>query len=149
MDAYTLIKIIGIFLILQTAIIFYLFFKVYGYSIRFNAAKTFYKKTIVGYEISLWKKTSEYSNHGRTLFYIPIRNSESTALKEDIERMQKNSRQNQRQNLIALLSWQKTEKQVLEFEKEYSEVNPQLVYDLCIERIREINPDYFKYNPLP
>ena len=149
MDAYTFIKIIGIFLILQSAIIFHLFFKVYGYSIRINTETTFLNKTVVRYSVELWRKVNDYSSYGKTLFYIPIRNKEKTELKEDIERMKNSFAHHQRQKISAMLSWEETEKQVLEFEKTYSEVNPQLVYDLSLERIREINPDYFKYNPIP
>jgi hypothetical protein len=113
------------------AIIYLLIAKQTHLSISLRREETTWEKTLLGYRITLWKKTSEYSSRGIYSIYIPIRNKRKTELKEDINRMiHKYNYQGKLQHLSAMFSWLKTWEQVRQFEKDYSVVDRKIVENL-------------------
>jgi hypothetical protein len=122
----------NILIILNTLAIIYLFLvKQANLSITLQKEKTIWEKTLLGYRIILWKKTSEYSSRGLYSVYIPIKNKKKTELTEEINRMiAKYSPQAKQQQLSAMFSWLKTWKEVRQFEKDYSVVDRKIVENL-------------------
>jgi hypothetical protein len=100
------------------------------YYIGIRKNETFHYRTVLGYYITLWKSTSEFSASGVYTIYIPIRNAKKIKLEEEIERMMQYSYQNKYQSLNAMFSWLKTEKQVEQFEKDYSVIDRKIVEKL-------------------
>jgi hypothetical protein len=100
-------------------------FKLY-FTIRKD--ETFSVNTLVGYYITLWRKTT-YGANGIYTLYIPVKNKHKTELKEEIERFQKN-KTNRDYTLRAKFSWLKTQKEVNKFKTDYEILNPELVNEL-------------------
>lgn len=92
---------------------------------------TTWDKILLGYRLSLWKKTSEYSASSKHSIYLKIRNKKSTEMKEDAIRMISiYSQQNKLQSLTAKFSWLKTWNEVKEFQKYYTCVDQNIVENL-------------------
>lgn len=100
------------------------------YHIGIRKNETFHYRTVLGYYITLWKSTNESSANGIYTTYIPIRNAKKIKLEEEIERIMQYSYQNKYQSLNAMFSWLKTEKQVEQFEKNYSVIDRKIVEKL-------------------
>lgn len=94
---------------------------------------TFYADTIVGYNITLWKKTSENCASGLYTIYIPVKNKKRVEVDENVLRLINGSVQDKRQFLYATFSWFRNWKDVREFEKNYSVVDEKLVKRLINE----------------
>ena len=118
--------------ILNTLTIIYLLLtKQVKLSISVSKEETFWDKTLIGYRITLWKKTSEYSSNGIYSIYIPIKNKKRAELEEEVNRMiNLYSHQGKLQSLSAIFSWLKTWEQVRQFEKDYSVVDRKIVENL-------------------
>lgn len=118
--------------ILNTLAIAYLLLtKQVKLSISVIREETFWNKTLLGYRITLYKKTSEYSSRGIYSIYIPRRNKKKTELGEEVNMMiSKYSQQRKLQYLSAMFSWLKTWEQVRQFEKDYSVVDRKIVEKL-------------------
>jgi hypothetical protein len=114
--------------ILNTIAIAYLFYKKGKFYINWRKDTTFIKNTLVAYQITLWKKTSEFSASGVYTLVIPIKNKKKVEKKEEINRMIATySQQNKLQTLSAIFSWLKTWEEVRHFEKDYSVVDRKIV----------------------
>ena len=98
------------------------------YYFTFTKEKTFYKKTLLGYLITLWRKET-YGASGVYTLYIPIRNRRKIELKEEVERLIKD-RTNTPYTLRAKFSWLKTWEEVKQFERDYSIVDAEIVNEL-------------------
>lgn len=98
-------------------------------SVTIREERTFSNKTLLGWDIILWKSRGHGSKSSIFNLRIPIRNRKKTILKEDINRLIQD-KTNQNYTLNAMFSWLKTEKQVLTFKKDYQIVNPSLVNSL-------------------
>jgi hypothetical protein len=122
----------NILIILNTlAIVYLLLTKQADLSISVRREETTWNKVLIGYRITLWKKTSEYSSRGIYSIYIPRRNKRKTELEEDVNRMiNKYSHQGKLQSLSAMFSWLETWEQVRQFEKDYSVVDRKIVENL-------------------
>jgi hypothetical protein len=120
--------------ILNTLVIFYLLLvRNNKYYFELRKDTTFSVNTLVGYQITLWKKKS-FGANGVWGFYIPIRNKKKVELKEEVDKLiNKYSKQNQQQSLNAIFSWLKTWEEVKQFKKDYYIVNPKLVDDLVTD----------------
>ena len=117
--------------ILNTIAIVYLFFKKSMFYINCRKEVTFIKNTVVGYNITLWKKTSEFSATGVYTLRIPIKNKKKVEMEEEIDRMiSAYSHQGKLQTLSARFSWLKTWEEVRQFEKDYSVVDRKIVENL-------------------
>ncbi len=100
-------------------------------TIEFRKEKSFSNRTLLGYEVMLWRKNSDYSSSGSRLIYIKIRDKKKVETQEEVLRMiGKYSDQQKRQTLSAKFSWLKTIEEVKQFEKDYSVVDRKLVADL-------------------
>jgi len=99
-------------------------------SVTISKDETFSNRTLVGYHITLWKSTSEYSSSGIINIYIPIKNKKKVELKEDIERLLDKKNPNVKYTLRARFSWLKTWKDVKQFEKDFSVVDKEFVEEL-------------------
>lgn len=119
--------------ILNTLLIIYLILskntKIY---FSFGKNKTIFENTLIGYEIILWKRLSNYSSTGILVLRIPIKNKRKTELKEEIERLLKGNKQNIIQTLHAKFSWLKTWEEVDQFKKDYLIVDKELVEKLIL-----------------
>lgn len=109
------------------AIFYILLVKESKYYIDIRKNETFHFNTLLGYYITLWKSTSEYSASGIYTIYLPIRNRKKIEFEEEIQRMMQYSDSNKLQSLSTKFSWLKTEKEVEEFEKNYSVVDRKMV----------------------
>lgn len=116
--------------IFNTIAIAFLFYKKGKYYINLRKDTTFINNTVVGYHITLWKKTSEYSASSVYTLVIPIKNKKKVEKQEDIERMTKYSYQKKQQTLSAKFSWLKTWDEVEEFKKDYTIVDKNIVESL-------------------
>lgn len=117
--------------ILNTLAIIYMLYKQSKLYIEFTKDTTFFDKTLVGYRIVLWKKTSEHSAKGVYTLKIPLKNKQKTETQEEVNRMiAKSSPQQKLQMLNAKFSWLKTEKEVKQFEKDYMCVDQKIVENL-------------------
>ena len=98
---------------------------------QFRKEKSFSNSTLLGYEVMLWRKNSDYSSSGSRLIYIKIRDKKKVETQEEVLRMiGKYSDQQKIQTLSAKFSWLKTIEEVKQFEKDYSVVDRKLVADL-------------------
>lgn len=107
--------------ILNTIAILILFFKIVIIKITVRKDKTFWDKTLTGYDVWINK------------FYlrVPIRNKRKTELSEDVQRMiAKYDNQSKVQALSAKFSWLKTLDEVRQFEKDYTVVDSKIVESL-------------------
>ena len=109
------------------AIFYILLVKESKYYIGIRKNETFHFNTLLGYYITLWKSTSEYFDRGIYTIYLPIRNRKKIEFEEEIQRMMQYSDSNKLQSLSTKFSWLKTEKEVEEFEKNYSVVDRKMV----------------------
>lgn len=117
--------------ILNTLAIIYLILAVKSiYYIDISKEQTFSAHTLLGYQVTLWKKTSEYSASGIYSIYIPIRNRRKIELREEILRLMNPKNPNTRYTLNAMFSWLKTWEEVRQFEKDYSVVDSAFVQHL-------------------
>ena len=117
--------------ILNTLFIIYMLCKQSKLYIEFKKDTTFWNKTLIGYRIVLWKKTSEHSAKGIYTLKIPFKNKRKTETQEEVNRMiAKSSQQQKLQTLSARFSWLKTEKEVKQFEKDYICVDQKIVENL-------------------
>jgi hypothetical protein len=118
-------------IILNTlAIVYILIFKDAKYYFTFRKNETFINKTLLGYHLTLWRKTS-YGATGIFSYYFPIRNRHKVETREEVERMINSySQQNKLQSLSAKFSWLKTWKEVKQFEKDYLVVDRKIVENL-------------------
>jgi len=117
--------------ILNTIALVYLFYKKGDFYIDFKKETTFLRNTFLGYTITLWKKTSEYSSSGVYTLNIRIKNKEKTEKEEEINRMIASySQQNKLQTLSAKFSWLESWKEVRQFEKDYNVVDRKIVKGL-------------------
>ena len=113
------------------AIVYLLLTKQAHLSISARRQEACFSKTLIGYSITLWKKTSEYSSRGIYSIYIPIRNKRKVELEEEVNRMiHKYDHQAKLQRLTATFSWLKTWEEVKQFEKDYSVVDRKIVENL-------------------
>lgn len=117
--------------ILNSLVLIVILWKQNLYSVSFTAYRTTRKDTLLGWELTVWKmfRNGTWAS-GSIILRIPIRNRKKTELREEVERMKKYSAQNKLQNLTAMFSWLKTWKDVKEFEKNYSVVDPEIVSSL-------------------
>lgn len=127
--------------ILNTLLIIYLILQhKLKYYIGISKKETFWKKTLLGYQITLWKKTSEWRvTNAVCSIYIPIRNRHKTELREDIERLMGLENSTKINTLIAKFSWLKTWDDVGQFEKDYSIVDPDYVKKLVSNFTPKLN----------
>lgn len=118
--------------ILNTLAIVYLIFGTkIKYYLRFTKELSSCNKTLLGYRLILWKKTSEFGAEGKGLVYLKIRDRNKTEKQEDANRMiAKYSQQNKLQALTAMFSWLKTWDEVREFQKYYTCVDKNIVDNL-------------------
>jgi hypothetical protein len=118
--------------ILNTIAIAFLFYKKGSYYIEFYKDKTD-GKILVAYEITLWKRISEYSANSVYTLIIPIRNKDKIVKQEEIKKL-KTLLTDDKQKVIRLLSarfsWLKTWEEVRQFEKDYSVVDIKVVANL-------------------
>lgn len=122
--------IILIITILNTLAILYIIFRSYvSVYVDLRKDTTFSNNTLVGYRLTLWKKTN-YGSTGIYSLYIPIKNKRKVELSEEIERLLKPNNPNRRYTLGATFSWLKTIEQVLQFQKDYSVVDEAYVNEL-------------------
>lgn len=113
--------------IINTLLIAYLYFKQTGITFGITKKTTFYKETVTGFILTVWKKRTNYYEGIYTL-NIPIRNHVKTELAEEIEWMMTDDGKNQK--LKAKFSWLKTDKEVDKFKKDYYIVDPEFVQQL-------------------
>ena len=113
--------------ILNTLILVYLLIRG-KYKITITGNKTWYYGIITGFDITLWR-VGEYSSTGIVTILIPIRNKRKADIQDEISFINKNP-QNKLQILSAKFSWLKTEKQVKQFQKDYSIVDEHIVKKL-------------------
>lgn len=106
--------------ILNTVAIIAIFFKVKIITVTVHRNETFWNKTLIGW--SIWIN--------KLFIRIPVRNARRTELKEDVDRMIKDCRQNKIQKLTAMFSWLKTWEEVRQFEKDYKIVDKEIVEKL-------------------
>lgn len=111
--------------ILNSVILLYLII-----SRKSNLYITFERDTLVGYDITLWKNTSESCSNGIYTLHIPLKNKNKVELSEEVSRLINGSMQNKRQALTAKFSWLKTWEEVRQFEKNYSVVDTRIVENL-------------------
>jgi hypothetical protein len=117
--------------ILNTLAIAYLFYKQNGLYLEFKKDRTFINHTLVGYEVTLYRRDSKYFSTGIYTISIPIRNKEKVEKREEILRMVASySPENIRYSLSAKFSWLKTWEEVRQFEKDYSVVDRKIVANL-------------------
>lgn len=117
--------------ILNTLLIIYLILQhKLKYYIGISKKETFWKNTLLGYQITLWKELSEYSANAVCSIYIPIKNRHKTKLREEIERLMDLENPTKINSLTAKFSWLKTWDDVRQFEKDYSIVDPDYVKKL-------------------
>jgi hypothetical protein len=123
--------ILTILTIINTvAIIILITQKKSNWRITIEKQKTIFVNTLLGYRVVLW-----HGFMGRGIFYLPIRNQRKTELKEEIERIKNESKQNRQYTLRAKFSWLKTLEQVKRFQKDYSILDKDLVDALVSEFI--------------
>ncbi len=118
--------------ILNSIGILYLLIKEHKLYVSIRKDKTFINRTLVGFHITLWKRTSEFSASGIYTLYIPIKNKKRVEFKEDIARLMKDNT-NKHYTLRARFSWLKTQKEVKDFQKNYSVVDKDFVDQLVLK----------------
>lgn len=107
--------------LLNTVLIFLILFKTKLIKVTVHRYKTFWNKTLLGYNIRVQNVT----------FRIPIRNKEKTELREEVERMiAEYDYQSKLQALSAKFSWLKTYDEVKKFERDYTVVDEKIVRNL-------------------
>lgn len=118
--------------IINTLLIAYLYFNKLHISLIIDKQRTFYKETLTGIVVELWKvvRADSYEVSSKCIFAItiPIKNHAKTELAEEIEWMIPNL--GKRQRLGAKFSWLKTDKEVEQFKKDYYVVDPEFVQQL-------------------
>lgn len=127
--------------ILNTLLIIYLILQhKLKYYIGISKKETFWKNTLLGYQITLWKKTSEWrATNPVYSIYIPIRNKHKIELREDIERLMDLENPTKIHYLSSMFSWLKTWDDVKQFEKDYSIVDPDYVKKLVSDFKPKLN----------
>ncbi len=124
--------------ILNTIALIYLLVKHIKLYVTFNKKETYENKTLLGYEITLWRKTSEYSASSILTLRIPLKNAKKVELEEEVQRLiSGTSSHNRLQTLSAKFSWLKTIEQVRQFEKDYSVVDRKIVENLVSNYIKK------------
>ena len=114
--------------ILNTIAIAYLLYKKGRFYIDIRKDTTFIKKTVVAYDITLWKKTSEFSATGVYSISIPIKNKKKVEKDEEVHRMITTySQQKKLQSLSVKFYWLKNWEEVKKFKKDYSVVDRDIV----------------------
>lgn len=117
--------------ILNTLAIIYLIMSVKSrYYITLEKEQTSWCKTLLGYRVTLWEKTSEHSANGLYSIYVPIKNREKAELKDEIQQLMAYNEHHRRQTLNAKFSWLKTWEEVWQFEKDYSIVDSEYIKKL-------------------
>lgn len=107
--------------ILNTIAILVIFFKLEFIKITIRKDKTFYERTLLGYDV--WVQKFH--------FRIPIRHKHKTEVREEVRKMiSEENQQNRIQKLSAMFSWLRTWEQVYQFEKDYSVVDRKFVEKL-------------------
>lgn len=118
--------------IINTLLIAYLYFNKLHISLTIAKRRTFYKKTLTGIFIELWRvvRINSIGHSSKCIFAItiPIRNHTKTELAEEIEWLMTDDGKNQK--LRAKFSWLKTDERVEQFKKDYYVVNPVFVQQL-------------------
>ncbi len=118
--------------IINTIAICYLFYKQSNlFYFEVKKETTFHKKTFLGYRVILWKRISTHSSSGIFAFFIPVKNKRKTILSEEVEDLKTSI--NKRYTLHAIFSWLKTIEQVNQFQKDYSEVDKNIVDNLVFD----------------
>ena len=127
--------------ILNTLAIAYLIaLKKSKYYLQFKIETTDYNNTLLGYRLSLWEKTSEYSSSSKHSIYLKIRDRKKTEMEEDARSMMaKFSQQNKLQSLTAKFSWLKTWDEVREFQKYYTCVDQKIVENLVAKFVPKVS----------
>lgn len=92
--------------------------------------KTFFKNTLLGYSVY-------YKN--KQIFYIPIRPEKKTNLAEEVKRMMTDTNQSKYQQLRAMFSWLKAEKEVMQFKKDYEIVDKEFVNSLVTDKLNSLS----------
>lgn len=114
--------------ILNTLAILVIFFKLKIIEIHTYGNKTFWNKTLTGYDVWLIFFGKKF------YFKIPIKNHRKAELSEEVQRMIATySQQDKLQTLSAKFSWLKTWEDVRQFEKDYSVVDRKIVERLVSE----------------
>ncbi len=116
--------------ILNTVAIIYLLAKQSKFYIRFSTDTSWHIKTVVAYKLELWKSINDSSAKGVYTLRLPIRNKQKIEKQEEIDRLLKMTKPQRLQMLTSTFSWLKTKKEVLQFEKDYSIVDKEIVTNL-------------------
>lgn len=124
---------IAIFTVLNTLGIIYLILKNLKLYVNIKKHETAFNHTLLGYHITLWKRTGHFDSSSIYSLYIPLKNAKKVELQEEILRMINYSDQNRLQTLSAKFSWLKTLKAVEQFEKDYLVVDRKIVERLVSE----------------
>jgi len=115
--------------ILNTLLITYIFLDKSKYYFRWHNKRSSGGKYL-GFSFSLWRRSTKHSSSlYKTIFKLNIRDYKHVEMQEDAERL-KSDKVNQSYSLRAIFSWYKTQEEVDQFKKYYSEVNPELVNQL-------------------
>lgn len=117
-----------ILIIINTILLVYLLIKSFSndYYICIYRNKTSYLKILYGINISLMKKTS-YGATNIYTFYIPLKNYYKCKVKDNLYNLMKPNNSNKDNTLRAMFSWIKTKEDAVQFQKDYSIVNKELV----------------------
>ena len=122
------------------AIVYLITAKKSKYYFIFKKETTTYRNTLLGFRLSLWKKTSEYSSSSKHSIYLKIRDTKKTEMQEEAQRMiAQYSQQNKLQSLSAKFSWLKTWDEVKEFQKYYTCVDQKIVENLVAKFVPKVS----------
>lgn len=122
------------------AIVYLIATKKSKYYLTFKKETTTYRNTLLGFRLSLWKKTSEYSSSSKHSIYLKIRDTKKIEMQEEAQRMiAKYSQQEKLQSLSAKFSWLKTWDEVKEFQKYYTCVDQKIVENLVDKFVPKIS----------
>lgn len=121
--------------ILNSIAIAYLYYKRGKFYINWRKDITLFNNTLVGYHLTLWKRTSDFSATGVYTLTFPIKNKKKIEKEEEINRIISYSKQNQLQTLSAMFSHLRTQKEVDQFKKDYTIVDKEIVENLVAKFI--------------
>ena len=121
--------------ILNSIAIAYLYYKRGKFYINWRKDITLFNNTLVGYHLTLWKRTSNFFASGVYTLTFPIKNKKKIEKEEEINRIISYSKQNQLQTLSAMFSRLRTQKEVDQFKKDYIVVDKEIVENLVAKFI--------------
>ncbi len=101
------------------------------YYLKFETERTNYRKTLIGYTLELWRRSSPHSATRTHYISLLFRNRKKAVMIDEADYMiERLTEQGRKQSLIAVFSWLKTWGEVKTFQKYYARVDSEVVNSL-------------------